>query len=440
MRKKYLTSSTRNGSFDFVTNIIEIEKYDFKYKNIIETVISKDISTSLLNTQEIDIMALIYHEITHFLDLTTTSWGLEYMARKTHFILKTRSDSMEVFKLNIAEIEMHDVLIEILDENCKVKLLDCSLQHHLVYNENFGSLIMIDFFLCEEQLYSIPFSMLSVLEANAYASEILVKIQNIENLQNEAEKTISCIMLNQEFDKFLNDIDYSEYNLVLILAKFHFQELNLKELLIFIKTLIGYVLNLGGMNISLASTFIKHTLAETHIGNAIVKDMQRGMSRHILVFKFILLMHSYLQIGDTKSKILSIKTDPKEFINNFIKDSEIPINNQLDSIPELNEFNITLKNLEKIEKTFDWNIIENSSKYNKKIIETQKNILFNIKDLKLMDIYLSDETQIKVPNRLDINLKKYSSDNIKLFSKIETLFKNSDMTKFHIHPNDVTYV
>ncbi len=278
------------------------------------------------NKFEENIISLIYHEITHFLDMTTTLWGLEYNSRKLLFIKNQilsnkKTDAINVFKLNVSEIEIHNRLIQIYDTSQAKDLFLADLKHHLVYNENFGSLIMIDFFNQKNLIASVPFSMLSLLEANAICSEFLIKINCALNEDEQIKQQISLNLIEKDFNNLLNNYELLEYNFIFILTKKHFPCLNLKELLIFIKTLIDYILNISAMEISSISTLIKHTIINQYLGNAIIKDMQRGMSRHIILFKFILMIYEY--INQDKFKLNNpddIKNNPRLFLNNFINE------------------------------------------------------------------------------------------------------------------------
>ena len=450
--RRFLTTPIRNGSFDFISNLIEIQKYNGSSKQLIENALSLNIEQDGIKTlEEVEIISVFYHEIIHFLDMTTTTWGLEYNIRKAQFIQKRllegqeTYDTLEVFKLNVAEVQVHDSLICIYNPGKEVSLLNCELKHHLVYDKKFGPLVMIDFFQDGSLELSVPFSMLSVLESNAYTCETLMKIKCLDNLESRDIGIVEKKMIERSFKDFLNDKDYLEYNLILILMNIHFKELSMIELLLFAKTLIGFVLNLSSMEISLVSTFIKYSFQNTYIGNSIVKDMQRGMSRHILVFKFILMMYEYLNSDNDCYKmntIEAIKNDPKEFIDGFVNEY---IMDHLETfiIEEISRLEIEMyfKGFQKYIWSPDVDIIIGSLKNNREYMLTSKGKeILDVSALYLTDIFLSDGTVIEVPNRININIEDYFEKNLDLFSRIETAFKDTSMSKFHIHPDDVSLV
>ena len=170
--------------------------------------------------------------------MTTTLWGLEYNSRKLLFIKnqilsKKKLDAIDVFKLNVSEIEIHNRLIQIYDTSQAKDLFLANLKHHLVYDKNFGSLVMIDFFNQENLIASVPFSMLSLLEANAISSEFLIRINCALN-EEQIKQQIPLKLIEDDFYNLLNNYEFLEYNLIFILTKKHFPYLNLKELLIFV--------------------------------------------------------------------------------------------------------------------------------------------------------------------------------------------------------------
>ncbi|MGD9970783.1 MAG: hypothetical protein AB7S65_10035 [Sulfuricurvum sp.] len=84
---RILTTADIRGHLDFITSLIELSEYSEKESGIIEKILNEDIQSMTFGSQfEENIISLIYHEITHFLDMTTTLWGLEYNARKILFI------------------------------------------------------------------------------------------------------------------------------------------------------------------------------------------------------------------------------------------------------------------------------------------------------------------------------------------------------------------
>jgi len=56
-----------------------------------------------------------------------------------------------------------------------------------------------------------------------------------------------------------------------------FTEFTLKEMLVFLQVIVKFTLNLNMSNLSIISHFLKHTFQNQRVGNAICKDLQRGL-------------------------------------------------------------------------------------------------------------------------------------------------------------------
>ncbi len=432
---KYLTTNSLDGSFDFISNIIVLEKYDERYKLAIEEAVNINLFDEITlkyDQLRVDILSIIYHEITHFLDMTTTSWGLEYNIRKTNHILNKNSNADEVFKLNVAEIEMHHQFINIINKD--INLLDCTTEHGLLYDKQFGSLVLVIFFLEYKKIeVEAPISMLSIIEANAYAVENLIKIRSIEIHPDINEQKILMIELEKDMEKFLNNTDFIEYNMIIILCKKHFDYLILKELFQFIHVLIRYVLDMGMYDLGYTSKLLSESFINKEIGNAIAHDINRGMSRHIIVFKFILIMHGYITNHTDKLFLMQLqKEKPLDFIETFCKSYNIPITTPNNK--HIKDYFINIGFLNKKSKIFDTDIILKTSKKNR----NSSNPILDLRNLSeylLLDIFLNDSTIIKMPNRLDIDINEYTDKEVINLDYIE--FDSDKIIKFHVRPNDV---
>jgi len=438
--KRYLTTHRADGSFDFISNIIEIEKYDSTYKNYLEKLLING-SGNIADLYGIDAnaLALMSHEATHFLDLTATTWGLEYIYRKYLLVDKLKNDlpydeQLKVFMINTSEIQMHSELVTVFD---KANLSNCILNYELVYNKQFGSLIMVNFEHNGTVVRSVPLSMLSVMEANAYASEILLKIKIIENNEDEFAALVSLKILEREFYEFINEPGLSEYNLLLNLCEIHFNFISLKNRLIFLQAVIRFVLNLGAMNLSKISSLVRRTFINEKIGNSICMDLQRGSSRHIVVFKLLLLIYQFINESDEKEKLQSeIKSNPYQLIQKMLDNYNIQVDDSFD-YGEISDFNSILNNIDSLQDMFDKEILLYSAEFNRMLLKNKTFFDFELNDFKLLDYVFSDEAIVSVPNRIPIDVIKHLNDNLDIYVELDGVFKKTKTSKFHMHPNDV---
>ncbi|MCX2780606.1 hypothetical protein [Microbulbifer thermotolerans] len=436
--KRFLTTLRRDGSFDFYSSLIEIEKYDAREKNQLEAILCAS-PESLSEGWQADALSLFVHEYTHYLDVTCTTWGLEFLLRKNN-VLKSLDDSnalekySPVFMLNLAEIELHSKLLEIHRQD--IKLTDCRTEHAALYSDVYGPIIVVYFTKGSERFLSTPLSMLSVLESNAYASEILCKIRFFE-ATNDVD---GLLLLEREVNDYLNSPQLSEYSLPLILCKKHFEYLSLKECLIFYQSLVWRILNMNGLNLSIISAFLKHTFRNKYVGNAICKDLQRGMSRQVVVFKLILMLHQFINESKDKHELIGLlKSDPKKILSVFFEENDISVVDSLD-VGEWGEFTVHLDTVRNCSKFQEKEFVSGSARHNHQKLQGSNWGEVSLTDFVLPDALLSDGTVLSAPSRIDLDVVDYFDRHLDQMIKVENIYKATDVSKFHIHPDDVSHV
>ncbi|NVD70785.1 hypothetical protein HUX88_09445 [Duganella sp. BJB1802] len=159
------------GHYDFLTGLITLDKFDGKDLPKLATALlaipAPELSPEAIELREL--RALIKHEITHFLDQTTTCWGIEFMIRKCRLLNaiekgEDTSQAMEVFWLNASEMQMHHDLVK---SHVPVALVSCdTITHRLLHDERHGAIILVSFFKQRRLVHDVPISMLSLLESN----------------------------------------------------------------------------------------------------------------------------------------------------------------------------------------------------------------------------------------------------------------------------------
>ncbi len=442
MNSGSLTTHNNYALLDYYSNLITIKRFHSDDKENLERLL-KESYAGIQNAADRDTLATFYHEITHFLDLTATAWGLEFVNRKNLLLShdprgREFQNSLEVFMLNVSEIRIHaDLTINVSGAT----LLNCVTHKSLIYDEKHGSFIMVYFVREEEVICEVPVSMLSLLEANAFASEILCKIKAIENeSENEIVKIISLNSLNDAVEKYLNNGEMVEYSLFIILCKIHFKKLSLKEMLIFLQVIIRFTLNLSALNLSIFSHHLKSRFINERVGNAICKDLQRGLSRQVIAFELILLIYEVIQNSQEKeSLILELKNNPKLIIDKVFDFFGIEeIYRDID-YSQYGDFGLFLKMILEKNDSFDHLIFKESSQHNFDILKEQNVPEINFDELLLLDMVLDDRTTvITAPNRIKLDVREYSGKIKGQIELLEKVYKENKGRKFHIHPDDIS--
>lgn len=429
-----------NGHYDFFTGLITLDRFDIADLSLIKLAISETppliISEEANNLREI--RALIKHEITHFLDHFTTSWGMEMLIRRDLLIdsINQKSNDAdrcgEVYFVNISELQMHSEFLKIHQENIPFDECD-TVNHNLFYDKKFGPSIIINFYKKNNLVCNVPLSMISLLEANAISNEFLSRFDDLfsmnQDTRNTAERVVEC-----KLKKILNEPTLSEYSVLINLVKNHFQFFNTRELLEFTSNLASFCLNITSISMGSMIEMIRHSFKNTTIGNGIWADLSRGMSRHVLAFKTIIFIYAW--IGQAEESVRNnfielMKNDPFKAIESFWRDhgrlEYITLESERDLIlesialkkPELSEY---IRLIDSNNRTWRKNRNLRGSSFN---------------EIYCMDILLNDDSVIKLPNRINIDVIEHTYNVVDAYSKTEKIL--SDISeKIHMSPENST--
>lgn len=439
---KLFATSNDLGSFDFYSNLIEIRNYTGSARKVLEESLAESLPTKWDKywSVRVNFRSLLIHEATHFNDCLTTTWGMEFLYRKLRlmkFIAENKDieQPLSVFYLNVSELRSHKELIVIGEHQLS---LATSMTHTVTIDDRFGPIIYINYNLQDKIIQKTPLSLLSVLEAHALSNEVLVKIVASEALDDCSEKTEYINQINSDFNKLLSDRTQSEYTALINLARMHFKELNLKELLVFTATLCRFSLDLNGLACSRISYHIENSINDKEAGATICQDMRREGSRAVIFFKTLLFIHDWLKTSNysTRTNIVKLlKTNPLTAIIRFWSYiyKDFPM---IYGMGDKFLFEFSLKLVSDLSSVIDEEIINSCTLHNRAVLKDRPLGLCSVSEIRLLDIFLSDETEIRAPNRTELSISDYLIDNIDIFNETEENCKQT-VQKFFMRPGDV---
>jgi len=192
-------------------------------------------------------------------------------------------------------------------------------------------------------------------------------------------------------------------------------------------------------NLSIISHFLKHTFQNQRVGNAICKDLQRGLSSHVIAFKVILLIYGMIHNSPKKeSLILLLKSNPNLIIDAVFDFLGVKIDRNIDYNTIYGDFGGTLRLILESDKFFDQLIFKESSQHNFHILKERNIPEINFDELLLLDMVLDDGTVITAPNRIKLDVREYSKSIEGQIALLENAYKENKGYKFHIHPDDIS--
>lgn len=445
MLARFLSSPDNDGTFDYFSNILTLLNCEEADSADVYAALTWEIGTPI-DRRTLTIRSLIYHEITHFLDLHTTMWGHQYVYRKLNFVQSLISvsadtkDKLEVFAIETGEIDIHKELVQVGN----VAPRECGrLTHSIRHEEKFGIVLLIKYCIGDTVHHEVPLSTLSLLEAHATANELLSRLEYASSLRTDP---IEAAVIKREtadiFDALLNDTSRLEYSVLLNLAKIHFTELSLASLMSFVAILSRFSLNVTFQALGIIANRIEESFQNGHLGHYLSMELRREAQRALIFFKTILFMYEWKESlnQEAKNRYLSLlESDPLAAI------IEMWINHKgMDAKVFEDNYDFLLKMLlDMIEKCktplFDANItIENTE--NKNTIAKRPIGAVALSKLKLINIALHDGTVIKVPNSISFDIIRYFDDNMKLFSKMEQEYNNNKTSRIHMPPDTIEFL
>lgn len=441
-----LATPDNEAYFDFCSNVIQLTAYDSTYRDAFQRAISWEPGDPPLSHRDADFRALIKHEVTHFLDISTTTWGRQYSLRKLRFIhlLRERdpalSDAREVFALESGEIELHSSLVRagnVPPAECK------TIQNQLIYTEEYGTCLLLHYLNGSRIEHSVPISVLSLLEANATASEFLSLLQCANAQDDVVERQLSLADIKRRFDSLLNDRARLEYAALLHVTRVHFSNLELDELLGLVSATARFVLDLTDLEMSALANDIEDSFFDRERGHAIAMELRRGSHRQVIYFKTVLFLYGWLQQvdpGEHEACLQMVRSLPgaairrmwdqgfgrklgEDFVGDLAEDMATHVEMLMSEYPIL----------------ADGRIFSESRLHNAKRLRSSSAGLLSFSDLRLMDGLFNDGEPLRFPNRIEIDPVAYYEDHLEVLAQFDSEYRSMTHERFHLSPGALAF-
>ncbi|QHE21199.1 hypothetical protein GS396_09980 [Stenotrophomonas maltophilia] len=428
-----LANTLSVASFDYLDGYICLNGWEQRHEIAITDALS---ATGWATPHGRDIRAVLAHEITHFLDMTTTLWGLEFCHRKhvLHRSIKLGepagavSDRLEVLLLSFSEIATHKALYTPrTEERLRRSLV---YKHALAGHDVFGAIVRVFYFDGSHAVVDAPLSMLSVLEANAYAAEIIQRISDIELIVDEAERRVELACYEEEVKSSLCDANYIEYTLLIRITWAHFDWLDLKEVAHFVAALSRFSLDMPSLLFAMIVPVIDQSFKNREVGSVIAHDMRRSASRSVLLFKTMLFMYEWLnQLPDDQreERKAEIRSMPRHAIDKFWSEAYA----EYREIAEWNEFDDLLARHPDSGGHHDEIVLRESAQFNRNLLLNFDSGIVPFDLLRLPDVLLGDNFAIKFKNRVELDIEECLDAGMGTLSIMSRLVRDSVPRKFY---------
>lgn len=297
-------NDTTFGQYDFCLQLVQLNSD--VYKRTSEQ-FSNIFSSSINNLTDIDfkIYQTYLHEMTHFLDSTTTLWGAEYSGRLYKYLLSDKDQTVDVFSISDSEIQLH--FSSKSDEESRY-INFSKLKHSLAYDEDNGVHTIINYIGESGDIkFFVPLSMLAIMEGHAYCQEKLIEFKQLKNTKD----VVGLSLFQQEINSLLQDSKNSEYSCLLAFVVQLFPHLLIGKQLEIVVFLCRFSLNTPLDFLLINTSTLKHIfcLAPDELISAMEMEFSRGGNR--AQYAFVLLV--VLALEDEKLNIINDGSKIEDF-------------------------------------------------------------------------------------------------------------------------------
>ncbi|EHP3506775.1 hypothetical protein QPB17_001609 [Vibrio cholerae] len=422
MSKRFFNSIT-HGEYEYAAQVIELNNELFNRTADDITRIINTVNIDELQGRDLEIYQTYVHEMTHFLDSTTTLWGLEFTCRMYRWFKHKTDEALRVVALNDAEITMHKQLINKSNHSLH---FDC-IKFSLEYNENVGMYVHLHYLnRLNTPLQSVPLSMLSLFEGHAYAQEKLIACKRHE----QHDDLVSLKLLESEIRNQIERIDSSEYTCILALAMQLLPTVKLSRKLELICVISNFCLNIPSMYIAKTPEYILRAVfsgAPIEYISSLKMELSRSSNRSVLAL--VVLVSVFMQVEADRSKLNSLSLPAIEdlILQIFVSYGQ--------SSAELREL---IQRIWAVEFEF----------YSEKCIEVGADLAlimakqkvkqgWNMSSLTsylLPNILLSSGEQISPDNSINVDMQKHFDDILENSMSLEAALNNYGVKREHLSP------
>lgn len=402
-----LSSPDVQGCTNFDTSIILLSSFAKPDASFLRKAMRPPRAADANDPARIDAYRLIVHEVTHYLDLTTTLWGLEFLVRRDRALAGLAIgdlNALEVAMLNFSEMQMHWELTKI---HKKTPLTELEPACRVDYSQRHGGMVTVLLNKHGECVAETPLSMLSLLEANALASEVDAELRWYA-LKFGFLPEVHEARIASGLDGILRSPERLEYNVLHIIAKRFFPGLDLAGHVKLIMAVTSFTLNLSALELARIGDALTHQF-DGVAWEAICLDMRRGMSRGIVAFKVIEMLHRYaaaLGLGNPELSA-GIQLRHQELIRESLNFTGVLPGgmNTYRGLADI-EARVYLSALRSRKLRYEPAGHVQAISRNRRIRSRDLSTAAGLRRFRLLDLVLGDDSVIRMPNRLRADVHK----------------------------------
>lgn len=379
---------------------------------------------NILNDKDLNFYKTYIHESVHFLDSTSTMWGVEYSIRLFNCLVnKNAMNFVNVFLLNHSEIDQH--LSRKLTQG-KKNIKYRAMRSILSYDLNHGVHILFKYYDIEGKNFiedfSVPLSMLALLEGHAFAQEQLAAL----SIMKSNHDLVSIKILEQAYKNILCDACLSEYTCILAFADFLFETYSFEKKLLIVIYTCRVALELPTL-FPFPESYIDAFFSKSkpELVSALKMEFSRGMNRSSLAALILIA----LSFSFEKYPIDEKSSFPKELEDRifkiFLKDGQ-----------DLEQCKSSFRVLRSLEYDYACTILRDKGAllaYKSATANKEWKWLYEMDKVELPSVLLTTGMFIPAKNNIDYDMEAHFFSSDKLINELSDII-DGNAIKPHLRP------
>lgn len=222
-RWSFLSKIDTLGSLDFWTLTVSLDSLN--PKETANLSVSELCSSESLSIQQYEkyakVLTLATHEYTHYIDATSTVWGMQHLLKLEACLKVPLNDETQFYNLkktydHLRQIRLPDYYTVIEKNSNAEKPWSSEVTSGVMFNPD-GSVgdrpvLFVRFWNAEKNLIArSPISLVSLLEASARANEIECRIRLVQRLQRD-EALVEKRIINEKTLSYIYNPNFTEYS------------------------------------------------------------------------------------------------------------------------------------------------------------------------------------------------------------------------------------
>lgn len=421
-----LSSATVRSTHDFLCHVTNIHGYSGHQVRLLESAMRWSPEMGQPSLRTIEIRGLIKHDVTHFVDMSTTRWGFQYTLHKRR-LLETinRRDSgveqaLSPFMLEMAELDLHAGLLE----TCDTHVVDIqSVRLDLAHEESFGVVPILQLEGKEGRHHTVPMGLMSLLEAHAIANEYLSMLSDMQWVTDRIRLRLDMQEFERRFDAMLAAPDGLLWSAPLHLARILLPWLRWEEQLRMVDALVRFALDAPDLALVRMAEGYRRRFDNPALGDCVCSELRRGRQLPVVYVMSLIAIHQLFEESDAAGRdalLLRMRKLPHSTVP-YLLTTAFGVDPYALDPAWFDEVRAQLIAAEPMGP--EQRILQKSLEVNAPLVAARSAGELPFQRLALMDMVLDDGAIVRPPRRIDLDVWRHVDESVAAMARIGAIHR-----------------